>query len=85
LKVLDKEFLQLVNQAAVPTVNQVPNLNGQSNENTIGDRITTVVTASGETGTISYQQFMDNFVSTTQTYFQTVVNIYLYDYFVSYA
>jgi hypothetical protein len=74
LKVLDKEFLQLVNQAAAPTVNQVPNLNGQSNENTIGDRITTVVTASGETGTISYQQFMDNFVSTTQTYFQTVVN-----------
>ena len=74
LKVLDKEFLQLVNQAAAPTVNQVPNLNGQSNENTIGDRITTVITASGETGTISYQQFMDNFVSTTQTYFQTVVN-----------
>jgi len=64
----------LVNQAAAPTVNQVPNLNGQSNENTIGDRITTVVTASGETGTISYQQFMDNFVTTTQTYFQTVVN-----------
>jgi len=74
LKVLDKEFLQLVNQAAAPTVNQAPNLNGQSNENTIGDRITTVVTASGETGTISYQQFMDNFVTTTQTYFQTVVN-----------
>ena len=74
LKVLDKEFLQLVNQAAVPTVNQAPNLNGQSNENTIGDRITTVITASGETGTISYQQFMDNLVSTTQTYFQTVVN-----------
>ena len=74
LKVLDKEFIQLVNQAAVPTVNQAPNLNGQSNENTIGDRITTVITASGETGTISYQQFMDNLVSTTQTYFQTVVN-----------
>ena len=74
LKVLDKEFLQLVNQAAVPTVNQAPNLNGQSNENTIGDRLTTVITASGETGTVSYKQFMDNLVSTTQTYFQTVVN-----------
>jgi len=74
LKQYDKEFLSLVAQSGPPTTNQIPNYNGQSNENTIGNRITTNVTPSGETGTISYQEFMNNFVSQSQTYFQNIVN-----------
>ena len=74
LKTYDKEFLSLVNQASAPTTNQIPNYNGQSNENTIGNRISTVVGPNGESGTISYQEFMNTFVSQTQTYFQTILN-----------
>ena len=74
LKTYDKQFLSLVNQAGAPTTNQIQNYNGQSNENTIGNRITTVVGPNGDSGTISYQEFMNGFVTQTQTYFQNVLN-----------
>jgi len=74
LKTYDKEFLSMVNQAGAPTTNQIQNNDGQSNENTIGNRISTVVGPNGESGTISYQEFMNAFVNQTQTYFQTVLN-----------
>lgn len=74
LKVLDKEFLDKILSPSPPAVNQAPPNNGQNNNNTIGTILTSDVQASGETGTISYSDFMDNFVKQTQTYFQNVVN-----------
>ena len=73
-KILDKQFLQLIAQGAIPTTNQVQNLNGLSNGTTIGNKTNSVISATGETGTLSYKQFMDSFVSQTQTYFQNVFN-----------
>jgi hypothetical protein len=74
--VLDKEFLQFaaVNNVAPPGVNSAQPNNGLSNENTIGDIITTDLNSTGQTGTISYESFMDKFVGETQNYFTTVVN-----------
>jgi hypothetical protein len=74
-KVLDKAFLAAIGaQPPGATVNQVQNNNGQTNDNTIGKILTTNVGASGETGTISYKEFMDKFVKESQSYFTTVVN-----------
>ena len=73
-KVLDKEFLQSVAQPTAPTTNQIQNIAALSNSTTIGDRLTNVITATDETGKISYKGFMDTFVSTTQTYFTSVFN-----------
>lgn len=74
LKVLDKEFLAMASPPSPPTINQAAVENGQSNNSAIGKIITNVVTTSGETGTLSYSDFMVNVVKETQTYFQTVVN-----------
>lgn len=74
LKVLSKDFLQSVENASAPTTNQIQNLNGFTNATTIGDRTTNIITASGETGIMSYKNFMDNFVTSTQLYFQDVFN-----------
>jgi len=73
-KVFDKEFLNAVGGVGAPTTNQIQNLNGQNNENTIGSKSNSIITSSGETGDMDYTQFMDNFVQSTQTYFQTVIN-----------
>lgn len=73
-KILDKEFLQNVAQPGAPTTNQVQNINSLSNANTIGNRESYQLTQQGEEGVMSYQQFMDSFVSSTQTYFQTIFN-----------
>ena len=74
-KVLDKNFLQSIGaQPPVPTVNQTQNNNGQSNNDTIGTIITNVITASAETGVITYKTFMDKLVTESQNYFSNVVN-----------
>jgi len=75
-QVLDKEFLQFaaLSNVAPPTINNAAPNNGQSNESTIGTVISSSVVESGETGTITYQTFMDNLVTETQTYFTNVVN-----------
>jgi len=73
LKILDEEFWKMDTLSA-PAVNQaVPNA-GQNNNATVGTILTNVITADGETGTISYSEFMTKLVSDTQTYFTTVVN-----------
>lgn len=74
LKVLDKEFLAMATPPSPPTLNQAAVENGQNNNSTIGTTITNVVTSSGETGTLSYSDFMVKVVNDTQNYFQTVVN-----------
>jgi hypothetical protein len=74
LKVLDKEFLAMATPPSPPTLNQAAIENGQNNNSAIGTVLTNNVTASGETGTLSYSDFMVKVVNDTQTYFQTVVN-----------
>ena len=74
LKVLDKEFLGLNNPPAPPAVNQVQPNAGQDNNATVGKITSNNITASGETGTLNYSEFMDKVVKDTQTYFTTVVN-----------
>jgi hypothetical protein len=74
-QVLDKEFLDYFNiQVPPPTVNQTPNINGQSNGQTIGVITSATTAQSGETGFINYQAFMNGFIQSTQDYFQTVFN-----------
>jgi hypothetical protein len=73
LKVLDEEFWKQ-DTVSAPALNQaVPNA-GQNNNGTVGTIITNVINNAGETGTLSYSDFMVNFVKDTQTYFTTVVN-----------
>jgi len=73
LKVLDDEFWKQ-DTVSAPAINQaVPNA-GQNNDGTVGTILTNVITASGETGTLSYSDFMSQTVTDTQNYFTTVVN-----------
>lgn len=74
LKVLDNEFLNAALNPQPPAINQAEPNNGQNNNNTIGRIINSNIQSSGETGTITYSEFMENFVLQTQTYFQNVVN-----------
>lgn len=74
LKVISKDFLQMVQNPSAPTTNQIQNLNGLTNSTTIGSKTSTVITASGETGIMSYKSFMDTFVGQTQNYFQNIIN-----------
>ena len=73
-EVLDKEFLDMDTAPSPPTLNQASPNSGQDNNSTVGAILTNVVTADGETGTISYGDFMGKFVLDTQTYFTNVVN-----------
>jgi len=74
-KVIDKDFLKSIGaQPPAPTVNQTQDNNPQTNESTIGEITFNSITSSGETGTINYKKYMDEFVAQTQTYFQTFVN-----------
>jgi len=73
LKVLDEEFWKQ-DTVSAPALNQaVPNA-GQNNNGTVGTILTNVINNDGETGTLSYSDFMAKFVTDTQTYFTTVVN-----------
>lgn len=75
LKVLDKEFLAMAQPPGAPALNQAEPNNGQNNNSTIGTILTTNTSDTGiETGTIQYSTYMENFVKSTQTYFQNVVN-----------
>ena len=71
---LDAEFASLYGQQPPPTLEQVQNNPGQSNSSTIGQILTTFATESGTTGTISYTQFMSEFVEGTQNYFKNNIN-----------
>jgi hypothetical protein len=74
LDVLDKEFLGQSTPPAPPAINQAAPNNGQSNNSTVGSILTSNVTATGETGTISYTDFMNGIITKTQTYFTNVIN-----------
>lgn len=74
LEVISNEFLQLVQNAPAPTTNQVQNLSGLNNGTTIGTQTTNVVSATGETGIMSYRTYMDNLVTQSQNYFRDVMN-----------
>jgi len=75
-KVIDKDFLQFaaINNVGPPTINDAQPNNGLSNESTIGTILTNTSSLSAQTGTLSYQTFMDKFVGETQNYFTNVVN-----------
>jgi hypothetical protein len=75
-KVIDKDFLQFaaINNVGPPTINDAQPNNGLSNESTIGTILTNTSSLSAQTGTLSYQTFMDKFVAETQNYFTNVVN-----------
>ena len=74
-QVFDKAFLDYFNiQVPPPTVNQVQNINGQNNGQTIGVITSTVPSQSGDTGEINYQAFMNGFVDATQNYFVNILN-----------
>ena len=74
LKVLSNEFLQMVQMPSAPTTNQVQNTGGLNNANTIGNKVSSNISSTGETGVMSYTQFMDTLSNQTQTYFQNVFN-----------
>ena len=74
-RILDQIFLEGQTAPPIPGANNaVPN-NGQNNNNTVGNIISSVTDDEGvTTGVISYSSFMDSVVSQTQTYFTNVVN-----------
>lgn len=73
--VIDKDFLTGPRTPPRPTVNGAAANNGQNNNSTIGNLISSSVDISGvTTGVISYRDFMNKFVIDTQTYFTDVVN-----------
>jgi len=74
LDVLDKEFLGQSTPPAPPALNQAAPNNGQNNNSTVGSILTSNVTATNETGTISYTDFMNGVITQTQTYFTNVIN-----------
>ena len=74
LDVLDKEFLGQSVPPAPPAINQAAPNSGQNNNSTIGSILTSNVTATIETGTISYSDFMNGVITQTQNYFTNVVN-----------
>jgi hypothetical protein len=75
LKVLDQFFLAGQNPPSIPGANNTTPNNGQDNNNTVGNIISSTIDTSGfTTGVISYSSFMDKVVSETQTYFTNVVN-----------
>jgi hypothetical protein len=75
LKVLDQFFLAGQTPPPIPGTNSAAPNNGQDNNNTIGNIISSETNTSGiTTGVISYSSFMNKVVSDTQTYFTNVVN-----------
>jgi hypothetical protein len=74
-KIIDEDFLRsVITNAEPPTINQATPNNGQSNNKTIGDILTTVVSGTSQTGTTSYSSIMDKMVEESQNYFTNVVN-----------
>ena len=74
LKSLDKEFLAMASPPGAPALNQSQPPNGQNNNSPIGTVLISSATTSGETGTISYGDFMTKVVNETQNYFTNVIN-----------
>jgi len=74
-RILDQIFLEGQTAPPIPGANSAAPNNGQDNNSTIGNIISSLVLSGGvTTGVISYSAFMDKVVSDTQNYFTTVVN-----------
>jgi hypothetical protein len=74
-RVLDQIFLAGQTPPPIPGAGNAASSNGQNNNSTIGDIVSSLANTSGvTTGVISYSGFMDKVVSETQTYFTNVVN-----------
>jgi hypothetical protein len=74
-KVIDEDFLRsAINNVAPPTINETTPNNGQSNNNTIGEIMTTETKNGFQTGTLNYSTFMDKVVEESQNYFTNIVN-----------
>ena len=73
-KVIDKQFLDANRNIPAPTLNDALPNQGQTNESTVGTILTTVNNGDIVSGTTSYQTFMDDLITDTQTYFTNVVN-----------
>jgi hypothetical protein len=73
-KVIDKQILDANKNIPAPTINDALPNQGQTNESTVGTILTTVTGGDIISGTTSYQTFMDNLITDTQTYFTNVVN-----------
>jgi hypothetical protein len=74
---LDKEIVEAL-QRRQPTVG-LTNLDNQlktDGGNTIGVQTITGTTVNGNTGTLKYGPFMNNFVTQTQSYYNTTVNTF---------
>jgi outer membrane protein OmpA-like peptidoglycan-associated protein len=73
-KIIDKQFLDANRNIPAPTLNDALPNQGQTNESTVGTILTTVNIGDIVSGTTSYQTFMDDLITNTQTYFTNVVN-----------
>jgi hypothetical protein len=72
---LDKQVVDAILAGQVPaTLNDVPNQQSNDAGNTIGDIITNIPVASGQTGEITYQRLMDQLITDTRGYIQLVTN-----------
>ena len=74
LTALDGEFFAMASPPGAPALNQSEPPNGQDNNSSIGTVLTNSATTTGETGTISYGDFMTKVVNETQNYFTNVIN-----------
>jgi hypothetical protein len=57
-----------------PALNQAAPNDGKNNNGTIGSILTSNISSTGETGTISYTDFMNGVITQTQNYFVNIVN-----------
>ena len=74
-RIIDKDFLTGPRTPAQPGTNAASSNNGQDNNSTIGNLVSSTIDVSGvTTGIISYRDFMNKVVAETQTYFTDVVN-----------
>jgi hypothetical protein len=72
---LDKQVVDAILASQTPaTVNNVTNPKTNDGGTTIGEIITNIPVPSGQTGEIGYQKIMDNLLTVTKTYFESVVN-----------
>jgi|688.fasta_scaffold00077_108 outer membrane protein OmpA-like peptidoglycan-associated protein len=74
-KILDQQFIKNLGiEVPPPVVTDTEDEQTESNAETIGKVLTTEIGENETTGTIDYQQFMTQFVGSTQNYFTTVLN-----------
>jgi hypothetical protein len=74
LSKIDDDFTSFFLNEKPPTVNQVQNNDGQNNSGSIGNILTTTETENGQFGDMSYTKFMGGLVTSTENYFNNVIN-----------